>query len=120
MFALARIARASCLSIAVCLAISASSDARAQTGSAQGTIQYVYTYGNGMVLFVGPYFAQATCSNKSGFFIAPDHPHFSRLLAVLLAAKASGATVEVVAKIDNCWYPEITSDASTYFVVLPQ
>lgn len=38
----------------------------------------------------------------------------------MLAAQASGATIAVVAKIDNCWYPEITEDTTTYVIVRSQ
>lgn len=95
-----------------------SNAALAATGSAQGVPQYVYTYGNGMMLVTGMSFSGATCSNNGGFVVAASHPHFSKIMALVLAARAQGAALQVVAKIDNCWYPEITEDLSTYIVML--
>lgn len=91
----------------------------AAIGSSQGTVQQTWTYGNGMMLVGGFNFSGATCSNNGGFVIPATHPQFSRLMAVILAAKASGAVLTVVAKIDNCWYPEITTDSSTYIYTAP-
>lgn len=105
--------------VAVILLFTASHAARAAEGTATGTIQYMYTYGNGMVLVTGFSFSPASCTNNGGFVIYHDHPHFKTILAVLMSAKATGATVSVVAKVDNCWYPEMTSSPSTYFVVFP-
>lgn len=96
-----------------------SSTALAATGGGSGTIQYVYTYGDGSVLVTGFPFPGATCSNNNGFYVEASHPNFARLLATILAAKASGQSITVNAKIDNCWYPTITSDASTYIILGP-
>jgi hypothetical protein len=95
--------------------------ASALTGSASGTIQYVYTYGDGRVLITGPglTFAGSTCSHISGFWIDGAHPHLQRILALVLTAKTSGLTLIVNAKIDNCWYPEIVNDTSTYVILGP-
>ena len=94
--------------------------AYAQTGASQGKITNVYTYGDGRVLVLGLTFAGETCSNDGGFWIPPSHPQLPRLLALVLSAQASGATIEVVAKTDNCWYPEITQDTSSYVIVKSQ
>jgi len=67
--------------------------ALATTGTATGTIQRIYTYGDGSVLVTGFYFAGATCTNNSAFYIQGTHPQFARLMAVILAAKTSGATL---------------------------
>lgn len=91
--------------------------ASATTGAAEGKILYVYTYGDGRVLATGLSFASHSCSNNGGFWIPPDHPQIQKLLALILAAQASGATVIVNAKTDNCWYPEITQDTLTYVIV---
>jgi hypothetical protein len=96
--------------------------ASALTGSASSTVQYVYTYGDGRVLVTGPgfTFAGATCQNSGGgFWIDGAHPHLQRILALVLTAKTSGLTLIVNAKIDNCWYPEIVNDASTYVIIGP-
>lgn len=106
-----------CMVMLVCL--SAGNGALAGTGSGQGVPQYVYTYGNGMMLVTGLTFSGATCNNNGGFVVAASHPQFSRIMALVLAARAQGAALQVVAKTDNCWYPEITEDASTYIVMLP-
>jgi hypothetical protein len=87
--------------------------------SAQGTVQGMHTYGDGRVLVSGFNFSNATCSNNSGFVIYGSHPHFQRLLAIILTAKAMGPTLAVVAKSDNCWYPEITQDSTTYIYANP-
>jgi hypothetical protein len=97
----------------------ASSNVVAATGSGSGTIQYVYTYGDGSVLVTGFAFPGASCNNNSGFYIESTHPHFARLMATILTAKASGQSIIVNAKIDNCWYPTITADTSTYIVLGP-
>lgn len=94
-----------------------SGHANAATGSAEGKISYVYTYGDGRVLVTGLSFTNQTCSNNGGFWIPPAHPHLQRLLALVLSAQASGATITVVAKTDNCWYPEITQDTYSYVIV---
>lgn len=65
----------------------------AALGSSQGTVQQTWTYGNAMMLVGGFNF--------------------------VLAAKASGAVLTVVAKTDNCWRPEITADSSTYIYSAP-
>lgn len=95
--------------------------ASALTGSASSTVKYVYTYGDGRVLVTGTgfTFAGATCMNSGGFWIDGAHPHLQRILALVLTAKASGLTLTVNAKIDNCWYPEIVNDTSTYVIVGP-
>jgi hypothetical protein len=91
----------------------------AQTGGATGQVQYILTYGNGMVLVTGLYFSGATCSNSSGFVIYADNPNFKQLLSTVLMAKAMGATLSVAAKTDNCWYPEITQDSTTFISINP-
>jgi hypothetical protein len=101
------------------LSFAMSVPAFATNGTATGTIQHIFTYGDGMVLMTGFNFPGATCSNNGGFVIPATHPQFSRLLAVLLSAKAAGSTIEVVAKIDTCWYPTLTETADTYLHVLP-
>jgi len=97
-----------------------STGASGATGSASGRVRYIYTYGDGSVLVTGFTFATATCSNNTGFWIDASHPNFSRLYAIILAARATNAQLDVVAKIDNCWYPQVTSDASTYLVTYPE
>jgi hypothetical protein len=91
--------------------------ASAATGTAAGTIVHVYTYGDGRVLVTGLSFSNNYCSNNGGFWVDGAHPHLQRILALVLSAQASGATVTVTAKTDNCWYPEITQDPSTYVIV---
>jgi hypothetical protein len=93
--------------------------ALALTGSASGVIQDVRVYGDGRVLVTGFTFSGATCNNGS-FWIPGDHPNIARLLSAILAAKASGATLTVSAKIDCSWFPEITQDSSTVVIVNPQ
>ena len=90
-------------------------------GTATGTIQNIYTYGDGRILVIGTGFNYSTtgCSNSSGFYIPGSHPQAQRLLASLLAAKATGTSLTVTAKTDGCWYPEITTDPSTYIIVNP-
>lgn len=89
----------------------------AQAGTATGTIASVYTYGDGRVLVLGLAFSGATCTNNGGFWIPPAHPHLQRMLALILSAQASGATITAVAKTDSCWYPEITQDTNSYVIV---
>lgn len=93
--------------------------ALATTGTATGTIQRIYTYGDGSVLVTGFYFAGATCTNNSAFYIQGTHPHLARLMAVILAAKTSGATLAVTAQTNSCWYPQIGTDGSTYISIEP-
>lgn len=97
-----------------------SDHSRAATGSAQGTVQNIYTYGDGMVLVTGFYFSSASCTNNGAFFIAGNHPHHAKLLAQILSAKAMGTTLQVIANIDSCWYPEMGTTAATYIVAFPQ
>jgi hypothetical protein len=95
--------------------------ATASALTAQGTVQYVYTYGDGTILVTGFNFSGAPCGNNGGFFIAGSHPNRSQILAQVLAAKAQGTTLEVAAHVaTGCWYPQITTDASTYVVAYPQ
>jgi len=101
------------------LSLGVAGPALAQTGAATGIPQTILTYGNGMVLVTGLYFSAGTCSNNSGFVIYADHPYFARILSTVLTAKALGATLSVSAKIDSCWYPEITQDPSTYVSINP-
>lgn len=106
--------------LAACLGLAlASTSAVAEIGSAQGTIQHVYTYGDGRILVSGFNFSGASCTNNGGFVVYGSHPHFARLLSVVLSAKATGTTLAVTAKTDNCWYPEITADSTTYIVAFP-
>jgi hypothetical protein len=93
--------------------------ALAQTGSATGTVQDVRIYGDGRVLVTGFTFSGATCNNGS-FWIPGDHPNLARFLSAVLAAKASGVTITVVAKIDCSWFPEIIQDSSTVVIVNTQ
>ena len=103
----------------ILLVLCSSAPALAATGSATGTIQHVFTYGDGSMLFTGFDFPGASCGNNGGFYIPGDHPQMSRLLSVLLTARATGATVHVVATIDNCWYPYLTSGPDTYVDIQP-
>jgi hypothetical protein len=50
------------------LALPASQLSIAAVGSAAGTANHVYTYGDGRVLVTGLTFAGATCSNIAGFW----------------------------------------------------
>ena len=101
------------------LAMMYSQGAAAVTGSATGTISWIAVYGDGRVLVGGLVFPTGTCSNNSGFTIPANHPHIAKILAQLLAAKAQGMSIAVTAKVDNCWYPEITQDATTYIFAGP-
>lgn len=96
-----------------------SQGASAATSTATGTVTYLYSYGDGRILVSGFIFPNATCMNNGAFWIEGNHPSFARLLATILTAKATGAQVQVTAKSDTCWYPEITADASTYIIVFP-
>jgi hypothetical protein len=89
-------------------------------GTSEGKIANVYTYGDGRVLVTGLSFSGATCEANGGFWIPGTHPHLQRFLGLILAAQASGATISVVAKTDNCWYPEITADPSSYVILKSQ
>lgn len=91
---------------------------QAQTDAVTAQIQSVRTYGDGRVLVTGFTFSGVTCNNGS-FWIPGDHPSLARLLATILAAKASGATITVVAKTDCTWFPEITQDSSTVIILNP-
>jgi hypothetical protein len=94
--------------------------ATASALTAQGTVQYVYTYGDGTILVTGFNFSGAPCTNNGGFFIAGTHPNRSQILAQVLAAKAQGITLEVAAQAPTgCWYPQLTTDQSTYVVAYP-
>lgn len=97
-----------------------SSLANATTGTAEGKITNVYTYGDGRVLVLGLTFGGTSCTTDGGFWIPWDHPALPRMLALILSAQASGATISVVAKTDNCWYPEITRDTNSYVIVKSQ
>lgn len=106
--------------VAACLGLAlGSATAFGATGSATGTIQYIYTYGDGTVLVTGLNFSGASCTNNGGFVNPGAHPSFARLLRVVLSATAAGTTLTVIAKTDNCWYPEITADPTTYIVAYP-
>ena len=94
-----------------------SGNAQAATAGATGTVKDIYTYGDGRILVSGFGYPNSNCNNKYGFWIPGNHPHLQRILSVILSAKATGASLTVVAKIDNCWYPEITADSSTYVIM---
>ena len=93
--------------------------ASAVSGSATAVPQYIYTYGDGRVLVTGFSFTNTTCSNNGGFWIPGNHPYLSRYLALVISAKATGKQLQVVAKTDNCWYPEITTDTNSYIIEFP-
>jgi hypothetical protein len=99
--------------------VTVSTAAFAAVGSSQGTVTATRIYGDGSVLVSGFYFSGATCSNNGAFVINASHPQFSRLFATVLSAKATGATLSIVAKTDNCWYPEISQDMTTYIYTHP-
>jgi hypothetical protein len=86
-------------------------------GTSEGKITNVYTYGDGRVLVTGLMFSGATCEVNGGFWIPGNHPNLQRLLALILSAQATGATISVVAKTENCWYPEITQDPNSYVIL---
>lgn len=90
--------------------------ASAVTEGATGTVQSVRTYGDGRVLVTGFSFNTTTCNNGS-FWIPGDHPKLERMLATILTAKATGATITVLAKTDCSWFPEITTDSTTYVLL---
>jgi hypothetical protein len=91
-------------------------EALAQTEGATGTVQSVRTYGDGRVLVTGFTFSTTTCNNGS-FWIPGDHPKLDRLLATILTAQTTGATITVLAKTDCSWFPEITTDSTTYVLL---
>ena len=99
--------------------ITITGQALAQTEAATGTVQSVQTYGDGRVLVPGFQFTAALCNNNGSFWIPGDHPHLEKLLSTILTAKATGQQLTVVAKTDNCWYPEITQESTTYIVLDP-
>jgi hypothetical protein len=103
--------------IALAGAFFASATAYAATG--EGTVQDVYQYGGGSVVVTGLYFTNSSCTNNHGFLIEGNHPNFSRLLAVVLTARALGARVRVEASGANCWYPTISFDNNHYVLMLP-
>jgi hypothetical protein len=104
---------------ALVLAMTLSQTASAVVGSATGVPQYVYTYGDGRVLVTGFTFTNTTCSNNGGFWIDGSHPYLQRIMALVLTAKATGRQLQVTAKTDNCWYPEITTDTYSYVIEFP-
>lgn len=86
----------------------------AETASVTGKITNIYTYNTGTVLIQGFRFEGAGCRNNSGFIIPASHPRIDQYLSILLTAKAMQLDVTVKAKVDDCWYPEITeSDEET-------
>lgn len=89
----------------------------AENAASTGTVQSIYTYGDGTVLVTGFHFSGASCINNGAFFLAGSHPNLPKVLALLISAKTTGATVTVVAKIDNCWYPQFMTDQTSYLVV---
>lgn len=101
------------------LAMTLSQTASAVVGSATGIPQYIYTYGDGRVLVTGFSFTNTTCSNNGGFWIPGNHPHLQRFLALVMTAKATGRQIQISAKTDNCWYPEITTDTNSYVIEFP-
>ena len=101
------------------IALCASQASFAVLGTAVGNVNYVYVYGDGRVLVNGFTFSGATCTQNGSFWIDGDHPHIARILALVLSAKASGTQLTVSAKIDNCWYPQITADSTTFVVMDP-
>lgn len=105
--------------IVIALLILTNHSLYAATGSVTGVINKVVVYGDGKVLVTGTglVFSGASCSNIGGFYIPGDHPNMQRLLSQILTAKAMGSELDVVAKTDNCWYPEITQNNSTYIVL---
>lgn len=91
--------------------------ANAKTTIATGKVTRLISYNSGTILVSGFTFPESTCNNNGAFFISGEHPHFDKLLSVILAAKAMQSEMSVVAKVDDCWYPEITIGGEmTYFV----
>jgi hypothetical protein len=102
------------------LFMSAGASTLAQAATAQGTVQQVWIYGNGDAVITGFTFSGASCSVNNGFTLPATNPNFSKLMAVILSAKATGATLQVsAAKTTGCWYPGITPDGDSYVVLLP-
>jgi len=89
----------------------------AETASATGKITNIYNYNSGTVLFQGLRFEGASCRNNGGFIIPASHPRINQFVSTLLTAKATQTNVTVVAKVDDCWYPEITEagEETTHF-----
>ena len=86
----------------------------AATAKAEGKVGNVYVYGDGRVLVTGFTFPGASCNNNGGFWMRGNHPHLDRILSNILTAKATGTKVNVIAKINDCWYPELLNSSSTY------
>lgn len=89
--------------------LGASFSAAAKTGVATGAVDTVVIYNSGMILVTGLTFENAECTNNGGFVIPQDHPQADTLLGVIHTAKATGRAITVQAKIDGCWYPEVTN-----------
>lgn len=91
--------------------------AYAEKEKASGTPVQILIYGNGQILVTGFTFPNASvCSNNGGVFIETNHPSKDMILSAFLAAKAAQMPMEVTAETGSpCWYPKITSDASSYF-----
>lgn len=107
-----RYLRVACILATVTLLFS--SPSWAAFGSVEGTVNRIYTYGSGKILVTGFTFPNATCSHNGAFWIPASHPELETWLSLILTAKATGVTVFVMASIDNCWYPEITTSSSSY------
>ncbi|WP_072680855.1 hypothetical protein [Arcobacter sp. LA11] len=90
----------------------------AATGTATGKVKRIYIYNNGQVLVAGFNFPEANCQNNSGFYIPGDHPHLEKYMSLLLSSKAMNLTVTVVAKTDNCWYPQINESGELTYLYI--
>ena len=88
-----------------------------ETASVTGKVTNIYTYNTGTVLFQGFKFEGASCRNNGGFTIPASHPRIDQFISMLLTAKAMQLNVTVTAKIDDCWYPEMTEggEETTHF-----
>src|SRR3954469_16866388 len=83
-----------------------------------GTITYIYVYGDGSVLVGGINFPSGQCQVNSAFFIPGSNPNISKLLATVLAAKAAQLPIQVSAdSTPGCWRPTIGTDTNTLIAI---
>lgn len=100
----------------VLLASLLGTSAMATDVTATGLIDKIYQYANGTVVVTG--LSWQGGANCPGFYIDGTNPNAGKLLAMLLAAKASSMSITVVATQCNGWHALVDHASPSNYITL--